>query len=639
VPRVTDDERDADSADVEVLKGRLRTWVDYRRARKEARDAETILAAVAAHYGVNMQTQLHAGLASSTFDNKVLLDEAAVLFAQVSGSAQSEATCTGEGPSLERLRAQFLDALDKQGKARRGAALLLNPPEAETSAETIALRVGGRVFELPVRHAGDPYFDGFVVRNAVGKTSEDLLNMPGISADRGFAELSVRAKRAQLVVKFQQAEESTQYPIGTVRHSLASTLYRVARYSGVPAPVQFADDEVLLNSFKQAEDAWAADRSIYPVHPRLLFALHLARTNGVEILDRQNQDQRAKQALFWIYVNAVTGNKEPLEWLLRAVTRLPDDGAGGAALIDLLRDISLDVGMRPGVPAKIRELALQLKRSGLLTEALVGRNWQEKTSAVLRYGAERMLGTFGTPPDTRLAASELRTHPWSIARAKENVRTRSKAVTSAATERELGRIAEHYESEAAKSKSGLGQFNRFLNDIALLGAPADLLKALQTEDAANRLLGTCDMPRRAAGERRVTRQFAARMRRGFDDLRTVSLLTGVPLGNLSSEIGRAVFDTSVPNVAIVDSEIPPEHRLLAARVRYGESGVQWNGFYLAYLEDLDRVVPIGREGSGYYEIDWRTGKRAVGAKLIRRDTATGRFHVSHSANAEETMAA
>jgi hypothetical protein len=111
------------------------------------------------------------------------------------------------------------------------------------------------------------------------------------------------------------------------------------------------------------------------------------------------------------------------------------------------------------------------------------------------------------------------------------------------------------------------------------------------------------------------------------------------LGNLSSEIGRAVFDTSVPNVAIVDSEIPPEHRLLAARVRYGESGVQWNGFYLAYLEDLDRVVPIGREGSGYYEIDWRTGKRAVGAKLIRRDTATGRFHVSHSANAEETMAA
>jgi hypothetical protein len=237
--------------------------VDYDKARKLSDSAYGLLRAVSHHYRQPIPEAFETTLDASLLQDEGLLDEAALLCHQLQNGDANEAPGGTQALTSDELRSRFVQALRANFTQRRALAQLL------------------------VNHGtqGVPYFDGFAIRNAFGKSFDDLLQLPGLSTDPAFASLSVEQQRGLLKAKFDELGESTQYPIGTPQHSMASVVIAVANYRGEPSPTAFPTEEALFKAYRDIEVAWSNDRSIYPINPRLLLALHLVRSSGVEVID------------------------------------------------------------------------------------------------------------------------------------------------------------------------------------------------------------------------------------------------------------------------------------------------------------------------------------------------------------------
>lgn len=257
----------------------LSQWVNTTQLQNKIHRPLDALGAVSHHYQQTFSEDFFISLdiCHLTHTEQQLLDEAAQLYriAQLSNSGEPPINLTAldqlDTPiDTLNLREDFVQALRKDIHRETMLAQLFTPAINGTHTQI--------------------FFDGVALHNAFGKRFDDLLTLPELKHIPGFANLSIEAQRALVKEKFTQMGESTLYTFGTVEQSLASTIMRLSIYQHQPIPNTLANPETLFEIFHQLEQTWSKQRN-YPLHPRVLFAQHLASSSNAHILNSNWQEQ------------------------------------------------------------------------------------------------------------------------------------------------------------------------------------------------------------------------------------------------------------------------------------------------------------------------------------------------------------
>lgn len=392
---VTQTEPD-EAAYIRVLRQSLRDWVDYDKARQYSGNACQVLRAVFHHKRQPLPESFETTFDVSQIEDESWFDEASLLYHQLHGTGTNEEAGPAEGTTLDTLRARFLETLRADCEGRHTLDRLL-----AASTDT-----GGA--------QGAPFFDGLALRNAFGQSFDDLVRSPRVFADQAFAAFTVDKKRQLLTEKFDEIGESRQYTIGTVQHSLASIVIRIAKYRGDPVPVRFENEEALAKAFRRCEREWDNDRAFYPIHPMMLFATHLVRASGVELIASRELDRRYGEIVDMVGESYRRGNRRPLLWMSDFLAKwnadgVPWDRRGQAVRQQAVLSLFDALGEATVTSGPISPLAERAKQAGLLGEILVGDDWRGKAIVLLIYAYERLMASFGRPPafDRRSAAIDI----------------------------------------------------------------------------------------------------------------------------------------------------------------------------------------------------------------------------------------
>jgi hypothetical protein len=372
----------ARTALLERLNASLTGWVDEAKASQYADRPGDLLLAVASQHHRIVPDAFVETLAPSLLADEALLDETALLYHRLQARAAAPGA-TAAAVTLPALRTTFLDALRiDYGKRRRLDALFA--PSPSLGQTTL-------------------YFDGLALRNAEGKSFDELLDLPAVWVDPQLKALTRAQREALLTEKFDDMAESTQFPIGSIAHSMSTALLRIDRYRGV-APTAYADESAVAKAFIQRESAWNDGQS-YPYHPRLLFAMHLARSSGFEVVSPDD--------LRLIYENRVSdpalellasGNSGPAEWIAQHLSDWEGRGvrwkiAPPAQQADILLGLFDALRRAADGTGPVSELARDIRSKGVLTpNRIVGVDFNARAAAVLEYANERLMADYGAPP-------------------------------------------------------------------------------------------------------------------------------------------------------------------------------------------------------------------------------------------------
>ncbi|MGI4856382.1 MAG: PipA/GogA/GtgA family type III secretion system effector [Janthinobacterium lividum] len=353
------------------------------------------------------------------------IDVAALLFFTVEANASQAWTiaCSRGQPSRAALRAAFV---------------------AEIPAENRDLELLDQLF----RQAAAPeriHYDGISLRNAQGRTFDDLLASEEMQYPLGMSELPPARQRKLLARKFAELNLSTHHPFGSVRHTIATTVERIAAFRNDDIPDGLQTDAGLLDAFKQARLGWA-DADEGPSSADLLLAGQLASSNAVRL-------ETAETLRMWFEVVIAEpfrciGEKiraqgmqsaSPLEWLRENMQKRRDENRPVPPAtppyeyqwaINLVRRETERIASEgtnyffsekfagaPPAGMKLARISYFRLRSALFKQAfqdvdpaelkreiLLGETWQQRGEASLIYANERMLATFGAPPTLDLAA-------------------------------------------------------------------------------------------------------------------------------------------------------------------------------------------------------------------------------------------
>lgn len=98
--------------------------------------------------------------------------------------------------TLAQLRAAFMGTLGADYPVRRALDALLVPGPSFKQAA--------------------PHFDGFALRNAQGKSFDDLVDLEALWSAPALAALSKPERRALLARKFEEMSESTKFSIARI---------------------------------------------------------------------------------------------------------------------------------------------------------------------------------------------------------------------------------------------------------------------------------------------------------------------------------------------------------------------------------------------------------------------------------------
>lgn len=387
----------AEAAVLERLHASITRWVDEDKARAYASRPSELMRAVAKHRHVNLPDTFAKTLDVSLFSDEGVLDEAAVLYARLQRPTASAAASLAAPPgdaSLSVLRARFTDAL-RADYAKRPLLDALFVPQPTFGQTT-------------------PYFDGFALRNVEGSSFDDLVESKAVWSAPALASLTTPERRALLTEKFEEMAESTRFPIGSIPHSMATALLRMDLYRGA-APSVVGDESALVKAFVRRETAWKDGQS-YPYHPRLLFAMHLARSSAMEVLSHEQL-----RLLFENHVSdpaserMAAGDDAPARWLDSYLSRSSKDGsrwkeAAPAEQTEVLLGLFDALREAADKQSPISPFARDLRAKGVLTpNRIFGADIEAREAAVLAYANERLLAAYGAPPvfDRREAARDI----------------------------------------------------------------------------------------------------------------------------------------------------------------------------------------------------------------------------------------
>lgn len=705
---ITQSDDTGDAGYLQLLADGLDGWVDRAKAQSFASSPSRLLQAVFKHHRQTIPPGFESTQNVLALRDESLLDEAALLYHQLQGSDTPGNGSTAAPPVLEQLRARFLQALRPDWEKQQVLGKLFAPVQpTQTTA----------------------FFDGFSFRNALGKTFDELLSSVDITQFPMLQTLTPQQRHQFVQEKFREMGESTQYRVGTPEHSLASAVIRILKFQGRTVPASFESEQKLLGEFKRIESAWKPDGRDYPIHPRLMFALHLAQSSGVELTTtaklRQTYDQ---QVVPRVGARVELNDVVPLRWMADHLARWNKDGVnpwdqrGPTAYTQALLSLFDTLHEASAANDPISAFATELRQAGVLHERLVGNDWRERAQALLNYAGERLLVASGTPPQferSRAAAailvangmsedemdtprhyviagdnsnissnkygdrvdefleradwgglsgsymnvgrgvrinpgaelqaaeesfnSKLTSHPWVLAKAKENLRMRAQPLGKGLLDGEAQRIAANFKAETESHRAWMRGLETWVNTVPVLGPIYNIEEGIRHKDAQQALLGVLflgldifDLAAGAepgAGKTGVgIRGISPRKNIHVENFQETAKKTNLPLNSVVDHPDAITLNAEPFDIGQVDANVPPAYRSLAQQVRNGKTDIQWQGYDLVHLRNENRVVPVEHRGGSYHEIDWHTTHRTRNAPLIHRDPMTGDFRSNGGLN-------
>jgi hypothetical protein len=697
----------------EAVRERLLKWVDLEKAGRYRNDPLALIDAVLRHRARLDDRAIDTDGADGTVASDEAMIEAAVLFHELNGR-----TIVSVSDALKAFRA----ALGTAREQADATNLLFAPAEHTRSTR--------------------PTFDGFGLRHAAGKSFDDLLADADTFGAPALANSAPQARRAWLAAKFEEMGESTAYRFGTVEHSMASAVIRLQQYRGEPVTAALDRPDTLIATFRALEAAWEKDRR-YPMHPRLLFALHLAHASGAEFGSANEIARRYDEAAF-LAVQAGLDHKDRahLDWMTKYSAQLKvPRGSWKTDAEEIRRDavqwMTSALYELQLTEAQRTRIAAELARVGTSSDALVAGEWQSTANTVVQYASARASAVFDPPPyfDARamardallshgmtpeqiserrtfridapinvdgveniaatatggtpytgdyvdeflrrasaknprawalhVGASEIDTRkayesaevafngrlpsdPWVRRRAEENLRQRGEARTDETVARECATVAAGLtvETESERERGELD--DTLIGMVPIVGSLYNIEEGIRHRDALRAALGVLflgidaftvmggSVIARATGstvaevvaeevtEAAVEREGgASRPHRAVLELQARVGEPGLDARRLATDPRIAEITIDPIDIEPRDANVPDAYKVLAREVRDGRTDASVGGCPVVHLANEDRVVPVREHGGSYEEVDWYTGHRVAGARVIMRDTQTG----------------
>ena len=129
--------------------------------------------------------------------------------------------------------------------------------------------------------SGAPFFDGFVLHNAIGMDTALLAHAAAIT----HAEFGALAEAEQIAcvrAALLGFDIHPDFPIGSAAELKATTLMRTAAQSGAARYTQYDSMEALDNAWEERHKRWIVEKD-FPVVPTLAAALYAAMLHNVEL--------------------------------------------------------------------------------------------------------------------------------------------------------------------------------------------------------------------------------------------------------------------------------------------------------------------------------------------------------------------
>lgn len=318
------------------------------------------------------------------------------------------------------------------------------------------------------------FFGDIALENAQGKNFNQLLNEPSLRHILGFNLHSKEKQAALLRERLLEKGESAdpRYPMGSFFHSVASVLIRVLQMQSQPIPAHFGTEAELMQRFIETANSWKATRNA-PIDPTVLLGLHLASSSNEHIID----------------TNSAWGNK--MQALNTYIQERWSAHMGASPQPFDRRQQALNILQKYSHNSRDHiEHHLQI-----FTESFSGAITAEFRMTLLDYFLKRAddnrsLRVSGTEinPHQLLAQAEenfneeLKTNPWIINRAKENLREKGIALTPAdALNREIQQLAKTYNAQTEEERDNRRLLDAY-EQIPLLGAFVSLVDGIATHD-------------------------------------------------------------------------------------------------------------------------------------------------------------
>lgn len=383
---------------------RTLSWVDWSKLERWQEQPLALLQALTYRDQQTIPAAFWHSLDPRALVDEGSFDKAAFVYARLKREQISAPTASSDSSALDNLRRMFRSALQQQVDKQQRLEQLAAPPENPDSTAV--------------------FYDGLAWRNAAGKSFNELVQALDWQRVPGGNALNSEQKHALLQEKFTQWGESSQYSIGTPEQSLASTVQRILSYQRQPVPARFDSEQQLTEHFVALERDWESTRD-YPIHPRLVFALHLVRASGVDLRPTRWRETFWQQHLLPRLVDRVkAGDIASLTWLVERLGLQGDpawlrklstpDPSALPALLDALADTTRAVSTlsaqtlvsetfaellrQQRTQESLRELAGGLIEHGLGKEIVEGDDSAAYARAALQYAGERLLAVGGEAP-------------------------------------------------------------------------------------------------------------------------------------------------------------------------------------------------------------------------------------------------
>ncbi|MCZ6914582.1 MAG: PipA/GogA/GtgA family type III secretion system effector, partial [Rickettsia endosymbiont of Ixodes persulcatus] len=582
----------------------LDRWVDWDQAKQKLMDALQVLKAVMLHYKLSIPNEF----LKEVFDRDKLKNirffrEAALLwnFLEMGNSFQ---TVTENGISFFFLEEEYFQALAK---------VLYKEAVIE------------QLFFPIINNSQAIYFDGLAFKNAKGNYFLDLVNCSEVLAIPAYHKLTFFERQALISEKFYRVGESTTHAIGSLIHSLKSVLIRIFKYQFLAEPPYYSGKEQYLSLFRQVEEQWENKKN-FPIHPRLLLALHLAESNDIQFLS----DGREKLKQLFEYIS---------NELSKELSEPPQFNRTKSAIRILLR-----AGMSNEEISKKRYYIIEADAFNLsqtnygspLEQFLKLTDWNSIIGKTMYYNKKEINPREALAQEEKNFNDQLYQDTWVQNKAIENLDQQHKEITQQTVEQEAKRIALNYKTETETHRAWIRGLEAWVNIIPVIGPiysieegishsdPVEVIFGIffLSLDAADLLLGGDERPN--IKNKALSNRLSIHERMTVDTIHSSVKKLDLSIDDLPLD-DKLSLHTDIFSIENLN-EIPIQHRYAAEQVRRGTQFFTWHNYPVIYLINENRVIPVRAQAGYFREINWRTSEVDSNKHLIFKDEITQDYY-------------
>jgi hypothetical protein len=589
------------------LKEVLDSWIDWQTVQEQLPGPLEALKIILAHYKQPFPRHFFSqAFDVDKFPHTRFLYEAALVFNKVHKSTMFAGLEINGTLSTLRLEESYLSVLAEDWQKQQLLEQLFLKPSNDSQAI---------------------YFNGLTLKNAAGKTFEDLINDETFEENSSYKLFTSEQRKELLKEKFRQIGESTQYKIGSLAHSMASVISRIIYYQYSLPRQPFQNLEELILVFKLLEKDWQLKKN-YPLQPRLVLAYHLAESNNFVVEGKDAKDKI--KSLFTYLANAFEMEFPELPHFdrTRAAVKILHEAGMPLSMIDKARYYVIDAD-DPDLSQTYFGSPLEefLKRADVVG---ISGNY-------MYYGKSCIESKVALQEAEERFNANLYKDPWIQKKARKNLGNSTLALNASAIEKEAKRIAENYETETEDYRAWIQGLKIWISTVPIIGPLYSIGEGIKERDTAEIICGVFFLSvdvfdvlfqgeadeELEIGGGRSRKNLSVRGRMAVDNVEFVFDELGLSLEDLALEDN---YLSHTDWYALKKNNVPIEQHQLAERVRNGEQGLKWNEYELVYLSAEDRVVPVKSQGGYFQEVNWVTGEIVSQKPFIFKDEGSKKYY-------------